>query len=90
VKGPSKTLRYLIVIEEAHNLVAAVRASTNPEVADSQGHASQLIVRLLAEVRAYGVGVLIVDQTPTAVAPEVLKNTNVKFPHRTTEKEDRS
>ena len=89
VKGPSKTLRYLIVIEEAHNLVAAVRASTNPEVADSQGNASQLIVRLLAEVRAYGVGVLVVDQTPTAVAPEVLKNTNVKFPHRTTEQEDR-
>lgn len=87
--GPSETLRTVIVIEEAHNLVGAERAVVNPEVGDPRGHATRLVVRLLAEARAYGVGLVIIDQTPAAVAPEVLKNTTVKIVHRITDGEDR-
>lgn len=87
--GPSRTLRLVIVIEEAHNLVGAERAVSAPDLSDPHGHATRLVVRLLAEARAYGVGLVIIDQTPASVAPEVLKNTTVKIVHRTTEQEDR-
>jgi hypothetical protein len=87
--GPSESLRTVIVIEEAHNLVGAERTVVNPDVGDPRGHTTRLVVRLLAEARAYGVGPVIIDQTLAAVAPEVLKNTTVKIVHRTTDGEDR-
>ena len=65
--GPSEELRTVIVIEEAHNLVGAERTVMSPEVGDPRGHATRLVVRLLAEARAYGVGLVIIDQTPAAV-----------------------
>jgi len=56
-------------------------------VGDPRGHATRLVVRLLAEARAYGVGLVIIDQTPAAVAPEVSKNTTVKIVHRTRQRD---
>ena len=49
----------------------------------------RLLVKLLAEVRAIGEGILVADQTPSAIAPEVLKNTSVKIVHRTVTEDDR-
>ena len=40
------------------------------------------IVKMLAEVRALREGIIIADQLPTAMAPEVIKNTNIKLIHR--------
>ena len=37
---------------------------------------------MLAEVRKYGEGLIIVDQIPNKLAPEVLKNTNTKIIHK--------
>ena len=37
---------------------------------------------MLAEVRALREGIIIADQLPTAMAPEVIKNTNIKLIHR--------
>lgn len=88
-QGPSERLRFVVVIEEAHNLVGATSAPAGPDVGDPRGHATRLVVKLLAEARAYGVGLVVIDQTPAAVAPEVLKNTTVKLVHRTTDREDR-
>ena len=45
---------------------------------------------MLAEVRALGEGIVIADQLPTAMAPEVLKNTSVKIVHRLTSQDDRA
>ncbi|EKC62797.1 hypothetical protein LEA_11657, partial [human gut metagenome] len=43
---------------------------------------------MLAEVRALGEGIVIADQLPTAMAPEVLKNTGLKLGHRITAQDD--
>ncbi len=37
---------------------------------------------MLAEVRKYGESLIIVDQIPNQLTPEVLKNTNTKIVHR--------
>ena len=88
--GPSRTLRLVIVIEEAHGLIPAHRGiAPGSEEADPEGHAARFLVKLLAEIRAYGVGIIVVDQLPSAVAPEVVKNTNVKITHAVPDGEER-
>lgn len=88
-KEPKKTVRHMIFIEEAHNLIAsetndAVGEDANPKVA-----ATNYIVKMLAEVRALREGIVIADQLPTAMAPEVLKNTGLKIVHRLISTDDR-
>ncbi len=44
---------------------------------------------LLAEIRAYGQGIVVLDQVPTKLAPDVIKNTNLKIAHRIVDEADR-
>lgn len=89
LKDKEKPVRHVIFIEEAHNLIAAESQvqdgmDSNPKVA-----ATAFIVKMLAEVRALREGIIIADQLPTAMAPEVIKNTNIKLVHRLTSGDDR-
>ena len=89
-QAQSKKLKHVLVIEEAHNLVGRHAGPIAGEnYVDPAAAATQFLVQMLAEVRALGQGLIIVDQTPAAVAPEVLKNTNIKLVHRTTDGDDR-
>ena len=45
---------------------------------------------MLAEVRALREGIVIADQLPTSMAPEILKNTTLKITHRITSEDDRN
>jgi hypothetical protein len=47
------------------------------------------VTRMLAEMRALREGIIIADQLPTAVAAEVVKNTNIKIAHRLVSADDR-
>jgi hypothetical protein len=44
---------------------------------------------MLAEVRAYGEGLIIAEQIPSKLTPDVIKNTAVKIVHRLPAKDDR-
>ncbi len=44
---------------------------------------------MLAEVRKYGEALIIVDQIPNKLTPEVLKNTNTKIVHKLFAKDDK-
>lgn len=80
-------LMHLTVIEEAHNVLArppfAAEGSGNPQqvVAD-------LFANMLAEIRSLGEGLMIIDQVPTKLIPDVIKNTNYKICHRITSIDD--
>lgn len=87
--GPSRDLRAVIVVEEAHNLIPRQTSGQVAGAANAAAEATRLFVRLLAEIRAYGIGIVVVDQSPSAVAPEVLKNTGTKVIHRAADVEDR-
>lgn len=80
-------LLHLTVVEEAHNVL------TRPSV-DYQGTGNpqqvvaDLFSNMLSEIRSYGEGLMIVDQVPTKLIPDVIKNTNYKIAHRMTAPDD--
>ncbi|MDN0062617.1 DUF853 family protein [Mediterraneibacter glycyrrhizinilyticus] len=80
-------LLHLTVIEEAHNVLARPRGdyggTGNPQQA-----AADLFVSMLSEIRSYGEGMMIVDQVPTRLIPDAVKNTNYKIVHRLTSPDD--
>jgi hypothetical protein len=83
-------IRLALILEEAHNLVPAVPEQVSDgEEGNAKSEASRYISNMLAEMRALGLSILIVDQTPAAVSAQVLRNTNLKIAHRTVAKEDR-
>ncbi|MDH6132316.1 hypothetical protein P3T37_001701 [Kitasatospora sp. MAA4] len=90
-QGESDGLRHLLVVEEAHRLLTNAARPSGGEgaEADVRGKAVETFTGLLSEIRAYGQGVLIVDQVPTKLASDVLKNTNLKVAHRLVSGEDR-
>jgi hypothetical protein len=80
-----KNFRHLTLIEEAHHLLSKVDFSDN----GSKKNAVEMFSNMLAEVRKYGEGLIIVDQSPNKMTPEVLKNTNTKVIHRLFDQEDK-
>jgi hypothetical protein len=88
--GPSGLLRHIVVVEEAHRLLTASKKATDAWTADPQGAFSDTFSQMLAEVRAYGQCVVVADQVPVRLAPDVLKNTNLKVIHRLVAGDDRA
>lgn len=87
--GPKGELRHVTLIEEAHRLLENVSEETNPERANTKGRAAQAFARALAENRKYGEGIIIAEQLPTKLVPDVIGNTGLKIMHRLTSKDDR-
>ena len=85
----SRDLNHVIFYEEAHNLIGPNTDDPSGESANPKIAATKYLVKMLAEVRALGQGIVIADQLPTAMAPEVLKNTGLKIAHRITAQDDR-
>lgn len=89
LKDRDKPVRHVIFIEEAHNLIAPQSQTADPQDSNPKIAATAFIAKMLAEVRALREGIIIADQLPTAMAPEVIKNTNIKLVHRLTSQDDR-
>jgi hypothetical protein len=87
--GQSQGLQHLLIIEEAHRLLANVGMQTNEGEGNPRGKAVEAFSNMLAEVRAYGQGIIIGDQVPVKLAPDVIKNTNLKIAHRIVAADDR-
>lgn len=88
-EGEAEDLRHLLVIEEAHRLLGRAAGRTSEEQADPRGKAVETFSNLLSEIRAYGEGVIIADQIPARLAPDVVKNTSLKVAHRVVATDDR-
>jgi uncharacterized protein len=80
--APVDGLAHVIVIEEAHRLLRASREGAS-------AHAVELFASLLAEIRAYGEGIIVVEQIPAKLVPDVVKNTALKVLHRLPAADDR-
>ena len=81
-------VNHIIFYEEAHNLVGPTQENIGEKV-DPKVSATKFLVKMLAEVRALDEGIVIADQLPSVMAPEVLKNTGLKIGHRITANDDR-
>ncbi|MFG1907160.1 ATP-binding protein [Kribbella sp. NPDC048928] len=75
-------LHHVTVVEEAHRLLKATTDGTT-------NHAVELFAGLLAEIRAYGEGLVIAEQIPGKVIPDVVKNSALKILHRLPAADDR-
>jgi hypothetical protein len=82
-------LVHVALLEEAHRLLSAVPQGLGEEQANPKAKAVEQFCNLLAEAGAYGQGLIIVDQIPTKLAPDVIKNTNLKICHRLVAADDR-
>jgi len=77
--------QHLTLLEEAHRLLSKPQGGED----SSKRLGVELFANLLAEVRKYGEGLIIADQIPNKLTPEVLKNTNTKIIHRLFAADDR-
>lgn len=84
----TEELKHLTVIEEAHNLLRNTSTSSS-EGNNIQQKSVEMISNGIAEMRAYGEGFVIVDQSPTALDDSVIKNTNTKILLRLPDERDR-
>jgi hypothetical protein len=76
-------LRHLTVVEEAHRLLRHTEGS------GPAAQAVEMFAAMLAEIRAYGEGLVIAEQIPSKLIPDVIKNTAVKIVHRLPARDDR-
>ncbi len=88
-RGPHDNLQHVMLVEEAHRLLKNVPTGQSGEGANPAGKAVEFFTNMLAEIRSYGQGFIIADQIPNKLAPEALKNTNLKIMHRIVAVDDR-
>jgi hypothetical protein len=81
-------LRNVILLEEAHVLLDA-NSSVGEGEANPSAIAQNLVKRMLAEIRSYGVGIVIADQSPRKVTTDVVALTDIKLAFRLVEATDR-
>lgn len=87
---PQDTLQHVTVVEEAHNVVSNVQSVGASEIsADTKAKAVAAFSNMLAEVRAYGEGLVISDQSPEKLAPDAMRNTNLQIAHQLRDRRDR-
>lgn len=82
-------LRHITVLEEAHNILKRTSIEPSAEGSNMVGKSVEMLTNAIAEMRTYGEGFIIVDQSPTSVAPAAIKNTNTKIIMRLPDCEDR-
>lgn len=80
-----KSINHLTLIEEAHRLLS--KYIPGDSMNKKQG--VEMFADMLAEVRKYGESLIIADQIPNKLTPEVLKNTNTKIVHKIFAQDDK-
>jgi DNA helicase HerA-like ATPase len=75
--------RHLVVIEEAHRVMTKCESPELP-----QYRSNQMFASILSEVRAYGQGLMVVDQVPSRLIEDAVKNTNIKIIHKIVSADD--
>lgn len=86
---PNSALKHLTVFEEAHNILKRVSTEQSQEGSNMAGKSVEMITNAIAEMRTYGEGFVIVDQSPTSVDKAAIKNTNTKIVMRLQDEDDR-
>lgn len=73
------SLKHITVLEEAHNLLKRTSAGLSGEGASLIGKSVEMLANSIAEMRTYGEGFVIADQSPGLLDMSVIRNTNTKI-----------
>mgnify|MGYP001076705856 CR=1 FL=1 len=82
-------LSHITVLEEAHNLLKRTSTEQSAEGSNLLGKSVEMLANSIAEMRTYGEGFIIADQSPGLMDMSVIRNTNTKIILRLPEKSDR-
>lgn len=82
-------LKHITVLEEAHHLLKATSVGQSDEGSNMAGKSVEMLASAIAEMRTYGEGFIIADQSPHAVDISAIRNTNTKIILRLPEEMDR-
>ena len=88
-EGMNSNLRHVTVLEEAHHILKRTSTEQNQEGANLLGKSVEMIANAIAEMRTYGEGFIIADQSPGLLDMAAIRNTNTKIIMRLPDKGDR-
>ena len=88
-KGMNQPLKHVTVLEEAHNILKRTSTEQSSEGSNVAGKAVEMLSNAIAEMRTYGEGFIIADQSPSAVDISAIRNTNTKIIMRLPDETDR-
>lgn len=72
-------LKHITVLEEAHNLLKRTSTEQSSETSNILGKSVEMISNAIAEMRTYGEGFIIADQSPGLLDMSAIRNTNTKI-----------
>lgn len=87
--GMNMPLQHVTVLEEAHNILRRSPSESGAEGAGLMSKSVEMLTNSIAEMRTYGEGFIIVDQSPHAVDVAAIRNTNTKIIMRLPDEMDR-
>ena len=87
--GMNQSLQHVTVLEEAHNILKRTSSDFSQESANLTGKSVELLANSIAEMRTYGEGFIIADQSPGLMDMSVIRNTNTKIILRLPDQNDR-
>lgn len=87
--GMNQPLKHVTVLEEAHNILKRTSTEQSSEGSNVAGKAVEMLSNAIAEMRTYGEGFIIADQSPSAVDISAIRNTNTKIIMRLPDESDR-
>jgi len=73
------SLKHVTVLEEAHNLLRRTSFEQSGEGSNLLGKSVEMLSNSIAEMRTYGEGFIIADQSPGLLDMSVIRNTNTKI-----------
>lgn len=82
-------LKNILLIDEAHVLLGNSVKNSSDGNASAGASTVQAIQDMIVEIRSYGTGIIIADQSPEKVTHEVVGNTDVKVSFRLEDANDR-
>lgn len=87
--GMNQPLRHVTVLEEAHHILKRSTGEGGAEGGGMAGKSVEMLTNAIAEMRTYGEGFIIADQSPHAVDIAAIRNTNTKIIMRLPDEMDR-
>lgn len=88
--SPCNDLVHVTVVEEAHRVMGTGPRATDPDRAARAGHTAEAFGDLLAEIRATGEGLIVVEQSPSRLVRSAMVNTGTKVALRSTDRDDQA
>ena len=82
-------LKHITLLEEAHHLLGRTGTAHNQDTGNMMGASVQMLCNAIREMRTYGDGFIIADQSPSVMDPSVIANTQTKVFFMMPGREDR-